>query len=151
MADFPQSGFLAALSAADEAELRPSLKLVELKPRTVIQEQGDIIKHVYFPVVGLVSLLATMRDGRASECAVVGSCGGTGLGAAMGKQRATSRAIMQMHGSAFRVTTAKLNTVARENHSLTTRLFVHQESPLAQVQQTAACNSLHSAEQRLAP
>jgi CRP-like cAMP-binding protein len=138
-----QNTFLAALSASDKSRIQPHLKPLQLILGDHLQEQGALLAHVYFPETGLISLLATMKDGRAVESAMVGRTGGVGLAAGSGSLRHTSLAIVQAPGSAFRIAAKQFLKIARESATL-------QEMLLGQVQQIAACNALHSAEQRLA-
>jgi CRP-like cAMP-binding protein len=109
-----------------------------------------LLEHVYFPESGLVSLLATMKDGRSVESAMVGPMGGVGLAAGFGILHTTSRAVVQAPGSAFSIPAKQFLKIARESATLPAEIAAHQEILLGQVQQTAACNALHTAEQRLA-
>jgi CRP-like cAMP-binding protein len=145
-----QNGFLADMRASDRARLEPYLKTTELVLGTHLQEQGERIAHVYFPDSGMISLLATMKDGRAVESAMVGMTGAVGLAAGMGWALATSRALVQAPGTALRINVPQFLKTVRDSPTLGAQICLHQEMLLGQMQQTAACNVLHTAEQRLA-
>lgn len=145
-----QNTFLAALSASDKSRIQPHLKPFQLVLGDHLQEQGALLAHVYFPETGLISLLATMKDGRAVESAMVGRTGGVGLAAGAGSLRHASRAVVQAPGSAFRIAAKQFLKIARESATLPEEIAAHQEMLLGQIQQIAACNALHTAEQRLA-
>ena len=49
---------LSALSREEYAPLRPHLAEVRLKQKTVLQQAGEPITHVYFPLSGMISMLA---------------------------------------------------------------------------------------------
>ena len=66
---------LAALPAADLGRLLPHLKLVPLTLGEVLYESGIVLRHLYFPIDSIVSLLYVMADGASAEIAVVGNEG----------------------------------------------------------------------------
>ena len=141
---------LAALPPADLALLAPHLKEVALGPRELLQEIQDEIAQVYFPHTGMVSLLAVTDEGGAIETAAVGHEGAVGAIAGLGIKRASCRAVVQMPGSASRIAAASFQKVAAESPRIRDLIVRHNETLLAQTQQTAACNALHDVEARLA-
>ena len=149
MADFAKNGFLKALTHSDRRLLEPHASIVVLVHGEQLQEQNEAIEHVYFPVEGIVSLLAVMKNGAAVESAMVGKSGASGIAVGLGRPLAISRATVQAPGLALRISTAHFVKAARQSTTLVTRIGVHQETLLAQMQQTAACNGVHNAEQRL--
>ncbi len=142
--------FLASLSAPDRGKLLSLSKPTTLVHARQLQEQGERIAYVYFPLSGIISLLASTKDGRAVEVAMVGPNGGVDFAAGFGQLRATSRALVQAPGDALRISAKLFHEITRQSPSLSARVALHQEMLLAQVQQAAACNSLHDAEKRLA-
>jgi hypothetical protein len=64
-------------------EDQPWLTLMDLRSSTVLHESGQPIERVYFPVSGMVSLLAVMQSGEAIETGVVGADGLLGGDAAI--------------------------------------------------------------------
>src|SRR4051812_16395600 len=91
----PQNRLLAALSASDYSLLRPNLKEVMLKQGDVLQDAGERIQYVYFPLSGMISLLSVMRDGKAVETAAVGREGTLAANCGFGATHALSRAVVQ--------------------------------------------------------
>jgi hypothetical protein len=63
--------------------VQPWLTPVELRSNTVLHEPGDTIEQVYFPLSGMISLLAVMQSGEAIETGIVGADGLVGGGAAI--------------------------------------------------------------------
>lgn len=145
-----QNAFLTALSASDKSRIATHLRSLELTHGARLLEQDERIAQVIFPESGLVSLLATMKDGCAVEATMVGRTGGVGLVSGFGTFRSASRAIVQAPGSAKCLSATQFLKIASESATLPIQIVAHQEMLFGQVQQTAACNALHTAVQRLA-
>ena len=58
---------LRQLSADELKSMQPWLTLMDLRSNTVLHEQGGPIEQIYFPVSGMVSLLAVMQSGEADR------------------------------------------------------------------------------------
>src|SRR5258706_9841001 len=96
---------IAALPAAARSRLAPLVDDFTLVRGAVLQEQGERTEHVYFPNTGMISLLAVLNNGEAIETATVGSEGAVGTLMASISQRALSRALVQVSGTASRIPT----------------------------------------------
>jgi CRP-like cAMP-binding protein len=144
-----ENQLLTALSASDYSLLRPHLKDVRLEQGSVLQDHGERIQYVYFPVSGMISLLSVMRDGKGVETVVVGREGALGAHCAFGIWHAYSRAVVQISGRAARIAGAQFQKVVRESERMGDLFLRYRELRLAQTQQSAACNALHGAESRL--
>lgn len=149
----PQLGasnrLLDSLPTAEAALLKPLLKTVKMVQGTLLQEPGDQISQVYFPVSGMVSLLAVMKQGNSVEVATVGREGAVGAMSGLGPRHAFTRAIVQVSGEAARISTPNFQEAVKKSATLRETVVRFNEGLLAQVQQTAACNALHDLEQRL--
>lgn len=141
---------LAAMPAAELAALRPHLKQVTLQHGSQLKDSGERIQYVYFPLIGMVSLLSVMSDGRAVKTAVVGREGALGIESGLGIVNASSRAIVEVDGSGLRIPASQFHRVVRDSEKLRDLLFRYREFCFAQMQQSVACNALHGAEERLA-
>jgi CRP-like cAMP-binding protein len=146
----PRNRILAALPTAAFNRLRTKLDHVELPLREIISPSGAPITHVYFPQDGLVSMVQRLADGAVVEVGLIGREGFVGIPAILGARSGTTEANVQIKGSALRITTKALREATQRNKQLNSLLlgFVHAFS--LQVTQTAACNSLHDLQQRLA-
>jgi hypothetical protein len=58
----------------------------------VLYESGGVLRHVYFPIDAIVSLLYVLDNGASAEIAVVGNEGVLGVGLFMGGETTTNRA-----------------------------------------------------------
>ena len=61
---------LAWLPENDRARLLPHLEQVPMPLGEVLYESGAQMRHVYFPITSIVSLLYVMEDGASAEIAV---------------------------------------------------------------------------------
>ena len=140
---------LAALPPVDFALLAPFLRETPLARGTVLHEPGDLIEQVYFPFGGMVSLVVAMRSGETVETATIGREGELGTGVALGSRRAIGTAIVQLSGTAARVTSAQFEVAAGRSGAIRDLATCCNDLLIAQVQQSVACNTLHDAEARL--
>jgi CRP-like cAMP-binding protein len=141
--------FLGSLSNSDFAMIQPWLSATALKQGTLLQEAGEPVESVYFPNSGMLSLLSVMTDGTAIELAMVGREGVAGAMAGVGLNRAISRTVVQLPGHGSRISAQHFRNAVGQSNSLKDLIIRHNEGLLAQVQYTAACNSLHTVEARL--
>src|SRR5205823_12881817 len=96
-----------------------------------------------------VSLVAVMQQGNAIELATIGYEGVVGSFAGLGPRRAYTRAVVQVAGAGLRIPAARFRKAAEESKAVCRIVVRYGEMLLIQVQQTAACNALHSVEARL--
>jgi CRP-like cAMP-binding protein len=145
-----ENRLLAALQPADFSLLKPYLKQIVLEQGVLLHEQEDPVEQAYFPQSGMISLLTVMGDGQAIETATVGREGTVGAMSGLGPAHASSRAVVQVAGTAWVITTSRLQAAVRQSEHLRNIILQYKETLLGQVQQTAGCNALHKAEARLA-
>ena len=145
-----QNRLLSYLAAPDLALLAPHLKRVALEQGSVLQEPETSIETVYFPMSGAVSLLAVMKGGEAVEIASVGREGAVGLSARSGPWQAHAKAIVQVPGIATTIPAPLLRLAMVQSEQIRDVMIRHMETLWAQTEQLAACNALHSVEERLA-
>jgi CRP-like cAMP-binding protein len=141
---------LASLPQSDLALLEPHLKEGILAVRALLHESQDDIHQVVFPHSGMISILAVTDDGEGIETAVVGSEGALGALAGLGVRRAFGRALVQIPGSAARISVSQLQKAARESERIRDMILRSNEALMIQTQQTAVCSALHGVEERLA-
>jgi CRP-like cAMP-binding protein len=130
--------------------LRPHLEFLDLPHHLSLHEPRAPIEFAYFPNSGMVSLVIVTEDGRSVEVGVAGNEGFAGAPSAVGLRRSSVREVVQIAGDGFRVAMAALQRVLRSTPQLQALLSRYAVLQGMQVAQTAACNRLHSIEQRLA-
>ena len=141
---------LAAVNLGALQRMLPALEPVELLYGRVLYEPKGRIRHVYFPLNSLVSLLTKVEKNRTLEVGMVGNEGMVGMPIVLGIGVSAVRALVQGSGAALRMTAANFRTEFRKTPTLQRALFRYTHLLMAQVSQTAACNRFHAAEARLA-
>lgn len=136
---------LAALPDAHFAKLRRRLEIVDLKARDTIFHVDDHQEYAYFPHSGVICLMAALRTGLA-ETALIGCEGFVGLESVLGGERAVHRGLVQLPGSASRITMTALRAALRSSPPLRDLLLHYVRFFLYQALQSVACNGLHPVE-----
>ena len=140
---------LASIPAKEYKRLKAHLEPIELKFGQVLYEPGESIRHVYFPVDCLISLLTAVDKRRTLEVGMVGNEGMAGMPFILGMGVSGVRAIVQGGGTALRMASAPFRIEFDRNRPLQDALYRYTYALMAQVSQTAACNRFHEAEPRL--
>jgi CRP-like cAMP-binding protein len=130
--------------------LRSALELVALRFGQEIYQPGKTIRHVYFPVDCLISLLTSVDKRRTLEVGMVGNEGMAGMPFILGVGVSGVRAIVQGRGTALRMAATPFRIEFDRNPPLQQALYRYTYALMAQISQTAACNRFHEAEERLA-
>src|SRR5881398_496987 len=86
-----------------------------LEQGVLLHEQGDPVEHAYFPQSGMISLLTVMGNGQAIETATVGREGAVGAMSGLGPAHASSRAVVQVAGTALTIATSRLQDAVRQS------------------------------------
>ena len=144
-----RNALLAALSDADCKRLTESLGRVRLELGQSLYESGETMRHAYFPIDCVVSLLYVMKNGESAEIANVGNEGMVGIALFMGGQSTISRAIVHNAGHAYRIEAHVLRAEFQNGGALSRLLLMFASALITQMVQTAACNRHHTVDQQL--
>lgn len=144
------NGLLLALPPEAAAEILPRMELVELQRGTALGEVGQTVEHVYFVNRGLVSLMQSMRDGRAVDVATVGIEGLADPCTLLGLDHAILDVIVHVPGEAYRLSRPHLLAMMARHPGAKALLEHYMQWLVGQMAQNAACNRLHNLEQRCA-
>ena len=144
-----QNLLLNALDVDQHGPLQ-GLELLPLGLRHQVYEVNLPIEHVYFPVDCVISILAQLEDGVEIELATVGNEGMVGLPLFLGSDTTPGRAFAQVSGEAYRLPAADFKALLRPLSPLTPLLHRYTQALMVQISQGAACNRVHSNEQRCA-
>jgi CRP-like cAMP-binding protein len=144
--DARRNRLLAALEPSDLALLSPHLRLASFAQGTILQQEESPSEQVYFPLTGMLSLVAVMRAGEIVETATVGREGM--LGAFTGSSFA--RGIVQVPMGAAVVSATRLQAIMGQSARVRNLILRYQDGLLCQVQQMVACTALHPLDARLA-
>jgi CRP-like cAMP-binding protein len=144
-----ENSLLAMLAPGDFAQICMDLEHVLLRVHDVLYEPGEEIKYIYFPTTGCVSMVHVTAEGTV-EVGTVGFEGMVGVPLLLHGTSTPTRALVQVEGEAYRITSAAfLRTVALSDS--TYRILLRFALAFFnQVSQSVACNRLHSLEERCA-
>ncbi|HEY9763629.1 MAG TPA: Crp/Fnr family transcriptional regulator [Trichocoleus sp.] len=141
---------LTSLSADVRDRLLPHCNSVTLAQGDVIYRPGETLTQLYFPINCLLSVTITMEDGSVAEVGMVGRRGMLGIHAFLSNQEIIqTECAAQVPGEAVKIAVPVLRQEFDRNGELRDVLLRYAQAFVAQVSQTAACNSLHTLEQRL--
>ena len=150
IAPVSQNRLLAVLPPEELERLAPHFQRVPLVFKETLFEAGARIEFFYFPLNGVISTIAAMRDGSSIEVGIVGKEGATDVAIVLGDDISSHRGFVQLAGSALKLSAAVLREELRRDGELRSVLLRYARFTLAQATQSAACNRLHSLEQRCA-
>lgn len=140
---------LGALETASRRRIDPYLEPIRLKLGATVCEAGGLLKHAYFPQGAVLSLLTVLENGSAVETANIGREGAFGLFAAMYSRVSFNRCLVQLEGGIVRCPIELLHSEFKRSEYVRDLLVSYSETLLAQVQQSVACNAMHSTEERM--
>jgi CRP-like cAMP-binding protein len=140
---------LDAFEPASRARIDRHIQPVNLVLGDIVCEAGGLLEHAYFPKGAVLSLLTVLENGAAIETSNIGNEGAFGLFAAMYSRTSFNQCLVQLQGGLVRVPVEILRAEFGRSDHVRNLLVSYSETQLAQVQQTAACNSMHTIEQRL--
>jgi CRP-like cAMP-binding protein len=140
---------LGALEPASRKRIDPHLEAVEFTLGELVCDAGGLLKHAYFPQGSVLSLLTVLENGAAIETANIGREGAFGLFAAMYSRVSFNRCIVQLEGHAARCPIQLLQYEFKNSEHVRDLFVSYSETLLSQIQQTVACNAMHTTEERM--
>jgi CRP-like cAMP-binding protein len=146
--DLTRNRMLAVLPEADRERLAPRLSPTFLEIKRVLFEPGKPIESVYFPLNGVISLVTPLEDGAIVEVATVGNEGVVGVPLVLGGSLAV-RAISQVSGWVLRMDAGTFLTEVERPGAMRDLTDDYLQALFGQISQAAACNRLHTNEERL--
>src|SRR5229473_683376 len=134
----------------DMEDFFSNLHPVSLSLRQILYEVGAPLEHVYFIERGVVSILTIMADGSTIEVGMIGFEGIVGVAALLGGEVSAQHFVVQVPGTALRMNAALCKQAFDRNEAVRSVMLRWIEAMVNLSAQTAACNRLHSIEQRCA-
>jgi CRP-like cAMP-binding protein len=141
---------LNLVSPKEARALKPHLESKILAQQLILYEPNKPIEHVYFVTHGVVSLVKKLDTGETIEIATVGPEGMIGTTLALGSETTDNRAIVQVPGEALCMKASTFKRVLKEAPNLHRLLLRYALALLNQIAQSAACNRVHSVDERCA-
>jgi CRP-like cAMP-binding protein len=121
-----------------------------LKRGEIVYRADQEIERVYFPEDAVVAMIDTTADRRTVEVGIIGHEGIVGINIFLGGAVTPDRAIVQLPGAAFSMTSKDLRKEVRFGSPLQRVLLDYTRTFLAVISQSVACSQHHDIEQRLA-
>src|SRR5665648_486454 len=147
--DLRSNRLLGGLEPASRKRLDPHLEPIDFKLGDMVCDAGGLLKHAYFPRGSVLSLLTVLENGAAIETANIGREGAFGLFAAMYSRVSFNRCLVQLEGDMVRCPIELLQSEFQRSEHVRDLFVSYSETLLSQVQQTVACNAMHSTEERM--
>ena len=127
----------------------------DLEPHSL--QRGDVLgaprvvtDYLYFIEAGIVSLVASTKNGDSVEVALIGCEGVAGIADALGKQPLPYGLVVQLPGLAYRAPKALIREHILSCTALHELLMDYSQRVMHQLAQSALCNRFHTSVQRLA-
>ena len=142
----PENRLLRELAELDRGVFTKLVKQMEpvaLQSGTLLGQPRAVTDYSYFVESGIVSLVASTRNGSSVEVALIGREGVAGIADALGNQPLPYALVVQLPGLAYRVP----KTVIREHifscSALHELLMDYSQRVMHQLAQSALCNRFH--------
>ena len=107
-------------------------------------------QYAYFMLSALASEVVELSDGELIEIGLVGFEGVTGTYHLLGKSASVSECLIQIAGSAYRISHRDLEKLFTNSKGIQKALLQYVQHQMAHLGQTAACNRMHDAGPRFA-
>src|SRR4249919_1704005 len=150
LSNWPRNRLLLALPSRDLKRIMPELEHIRCQRAEVLIDADGSLDHVFFPDSGVVSVVAVYADGSVIEAATIGREGCTGMQAFFGTKTSSVRLLVQIPGSAAKMSRATFARAMESMPSFRNLMSAYIHAFLEQVLVSVACNGAHSLKQRLA-
>lgn len=145
-----KNSLLTALRRESNHGAMDGLEKVSLTLRQELYTPNQPIDYVYFPLNGVMSMLAKVEGGLMVEVATVGNEGMIGLPLFLGASATPGVAFAQIPGEACRMTAAQFKEFVGGQNGFSGVLHRYTQALMTQISQGTACNRAHSNRQRCA-
>ena len=106
LSNWPRNRLLLALPSRNLGRLMPELEHVRCQRGQVLIDADCSLDHIFFPNSGVLSVVAVYADGSVIEMATIGREGCTGMQAFFGAKSSSVRLLVQIPGSAAKMSRA---------------------------------------------
>src|SRR5271166_972858 len=148
--DWPRNRLLLALPSRNLKLLTPELEHILCQRGQILMDADSPLDHIFFPDDGVVSVVAVYANGSVIEMATIGREGCTGMQAFFGAKTSSVRLLVQIPGSAAKMSRAACAQAMEAMPSFRNLMSAYVHAFLEQVLVSVACNGAHSLQERLA-
>jgi len=147
-ASLRQNAILNALSSSSAAVVLERGALLTIALRQQIYDAEEPIDEVYFPLDCVLSVVARMKDGSQIEVGTIGREGMSAFPLLMGAESTANVCYCQVHGNAIRIPADVFRELASSDAGFRQLLDRYLQAYVNMLGQLAACNRLHSINER---
>src|SRR4051812_20476466 len=144
-----QNFLLGRLPAEVFSRLAPDLSIIDLVQGDILAETHGRVEKVCFPHSGIISSVVETLGGGAIETGMIGKDGEFGALQALDDKVSLNHVVIQVPGSASVISSDRLRQLIDTYPLFRGLLIKYEQFFLAQVQQTAACNAIHTVQARM--
>lgn len=144
------NGILDALPRPEYHRLEGEWERVRVPEKELICNGSVALRHAYFPLSGVMSVVVVMADGALIEAAAVGREGMLGLPLLVSGSTCLQSVVQQVEGESLKVRADVFRKALRQSGALNELVTRYTLALLHQVAQNAACNLLHTLDERMA-
>jgi CRP-like cAMP-binding protein len=148
--NWPRNRLLLALPSSNLKRLMSELEEIRCQRGQVLMDADSSLNDVFFPEIGVISVVAVYADGSVIEMATIGREGCTGVQAIFGAKSSSVRLLVQIPGSAAKMPRAAFTRAMESMPAFRKLMFAYVHAFLEQVLVSVACNGAHSLKERLA-
>src|SRR5258705_10841265 len=148
--NWPNNRLFRSLPPRHLRRLSPELEHIECRREQILADADRPLDYVFFPDTGVVSVVAVYADGKIIEMATIGREGCSGVQAFFGARNSSIRLLVQIPGSAVRMSRAAFTRAMESMPAFRTLISSYGQAFLEQVLVSVACNGAHSLHQRMA-
>lgn len=141
---------IGALPQKNRRSILEHCETVDLVFGTILCEPEKTYQHVYFPLTGFISLVATAEGHPPLEMGLIGNEGMLGATMVLGISTVPLQSIVQGSGSALRLKASRLRREIVQSPALRITLNQYLFVLMAQLSQSAVCTRFHEVDARLA-
>jgi CRP-like cAMP-binding protein len=140
---------VSALPGPDRERIVRALQPVAFQLGAILCEAGRSMEYIYFPTTCVVSTVYTTEEGATAETSLVGNDGVASVSTLLSSDAASSQTVVVVGGEAYRMKAQALRAEFSSCAPVQSLLLRYTHALIKQISQTAVCNRLHGAEQRL--
>jgi len=141
---------LAALPIEAQQLMLAGCELIELRLADVLDNRGDTMRYVYFPIDSVISLVMPIHGDSGLGVGLIGNEGMLGTPLLLGIDVAPFHAVIQKAGSVLRMAVPAFLHELEQNPTLLQLLKYYLHVVMSQLVQTSSCHRYHLIEARLA-
>ena len=150
LADFGRNAILACLKGKERALAFQEGEIIDFKVRQTVYRPDQHIHEAYFPLGAILSVVARMKGGEMIEIGTIGREGTSALPLVMGSDTSSNESFCQVPGKAWKMSTETFRRLMAKSQVFRQFLNRFLQAYVNMLGQMAACNRMHSVQERCA-